>query len=89
MFELGFVLLSQRVVKTMRESAHFAKFVGDCLGRHLRGDSGQMRTPRWATGAPVSSVYWFKNREVQVSTELDKNGMPRTSVVFPEESGHA
>lgn len=87
MIQLGYVLYSARVVEGMFANHRFAEWVGRCLHRHLNGDTGELR-PSWSPNDGTRrSRYLDLWGTVVVATELDKNSMPRTSVVFAEEGG--
>jgi len=89
--KIGYVLLSQRIADEMTKSRQFSEFIGDSIGRQLRcdwGDKKEINDKAYAKQHRISAMYKSPGgQQIMIITEVDKNLMPRTSVVFPEEGG--
>ena len=80
--ELGPVLLSSRILDAMITDSDFAKTVGDSIAQHAQNSNTFLRL-----GGKIKTTFYTKERKFVIITELDKNQMPRTSVVFWLENG--
>jgi hypothetical protein len=88
--ELGYILLSPKVRKIMSRDILFGRFIGECLGRQLRGAwNNQQNDISYDLQKKVAAQYSLADSGtmIVILTEQDKNKMPRTTVVFPEEGG--
>lgn len=88
MIDLGYTLFSKRVADLIGRDEIFAAFVGRSLHRHLKHEVTS-KTPlsSYLPGVNFKSSFVFQGLEFWIITELDKNKMSRTTVVFPEEGG--
>jgi len=89
---LGPVIISVKVLHCMLPPfLGFGAHVGACLERHIRGDCGETSVRRTSLEqSPRVSLYKQSNAWASgllIRTELDRNGMPRTTIVFREEDG--
>ena len=80
--ELGPVLFSSRILDAMIADSSFAKAVGESIAQHSQNSKQVLRL-----GGKIKTTFYTKERKFVIITELDKNQMPRTSVVFWLENG--
>ncbi len=81
--DAGSVLFSTRMTDSMNDLT-FAGFVGQSFAKHL--------LIQFRHNWPVRSTYKYQapyssSKKIVIITELDRNRMPRTSIVFDNEAG--
>ncbi len=89
-FKLGRVVCTQGANNLIAEDSRFAKFVMESLGRHSRGDWGDLceedkRENEYALGKYLrlfSSYTYDDSRRIWIITEADRSA---TTILFPEE----
>ena len=88
-FALGQVYLTKGVNEKLGREEAFAKFVSDCLGRHVEGDWGDLCTEdkeenelSIKEGFRLLSAYQYQDQKIWIITEADRSA---TTVLFPDE----
>jgi hypothetical protein len=84
--DLGYLMISAHVARTLTTTdAHFGQWFGESLQTHLRAIE-KIEVP---FGTQYRSEFqWGKKYQLGFITEYDKNGMPRTAVVYPTDGAY-
>lgn len=82
---LGLLVLSEHICESLGGAdIRFGQWFGECLQAHIHAIKDQQ--------IPYGTQYRseFKHRKTTVGfiTEYDKNGMPRTAVVYPADGAY-
>jgi len=89
-FRLGMVVLTRAVHDRVADDKEFAKFVTESLGRHTRGDWGdlcqedkQMNDHAITDGSRILSAYRHKDEtRIWIISECDRSV---TTILYPDE----
>lgn len=95
LFETGQVVTTCGIAQAMRDDYSFLLTVRECLGRHCRGDWGDVGEESWKMNDDaleaerngqfsdrLFSLYSIGDREIYIITECDRSV---TTVLFPDE----
>lgn len=80
---IGPVLFSSQVLELMILDSSLAAIVGKKLAHHVQESDPQVLE----LGGKAKTTFYPKSFEFVIVTELDKNQMPRTSIVLRTENG--
>lgn len=82
---LGLLILSENICATLASSdERFGQWFGECLQGHIH----KIKDRQVPYGTQYRSEFKWGKTVIGFISEYDKNGMPRTAVVYPTDGAY-
>lgn len=84
---LGLLILSENICGTLAlnyDGGEWARWFGECLQRHILA----IKDRQVPYGTQYRSEFKLRKTTIGFISEYDKNGMPRTAVVYPTDGAY-